>query len=1118
MIEKGAVKIMAVVPLDINSTYSLLQSTIRPQKLAKTAQQRGYSAMAITDNNVLYGVVDFYKAAQNCQIKPIIGAKFNLSLNDLSGGQVSVTVIARDLHGYENLMQLSTVQMINNSTLTVDNLGKYSEHCFIIVNPNATILGAQGEEATAKFLKWLGQQANQAFLGINLSLDRTMRQVVLDLGKQYDLPIVADERVDYLDADQYFATQVLRSIHSGNQIADPLKVAAKKGSHYLKTAQQLTQEYEDAGLQVAIKNNERLVEACGFEINFQTPVLPHFPVPNGTTSADYLKQLCIEGLKKRKLAPQTTIHDYQKRLEQELTVIHQMNFDDYFLIVWDVMDFIHRTKITTGPGRGSAAGSLVAYALAITDVDPLEYGLLFERFLNPERAQMPDIDLDIPDNRRQQVLEYVHNRYGHSRVAQIITFGTLAARQVVRDVGRVFGVPQYQVEEIIDILRPLTRHRSITLAEAVHSSQPLQNLIVDNQMNRLIINTAQQLEGLPRHYSTHAAGVVLSATPLKTIVPLQKGNEEEGLLMTQFPKEIVESVGLLKMDFLGLRNLSIMDKALHLIRHQHPNFDITTVPLDDPETLHLFQQGLTDGVFQFESSGIRQTLINLHPDSFEDIVAVNALYRPGPLENISHFIARKHGQEKVTLPDESLRPILGPTYGILVYQEQVMQVASKMAGFTLGQADLLRRAMSKKKRATMESMRNRFIDGAVQNGYSHEVASQVFDYIDQFANYGFNRSHAVAYSKMAYEMAYLKCHYPAEFFTALLSIEPNMSKQQLHLADAKKFGLQIKGPDINQSQENFSLINGSIQMGFTMIKGMRRDFIEAIIKERQRGPFKNLGEFIQRMGEKWQKEALIKPLIYTGAFDHLGYNRAEMIEGLPGLFAGNEFVFDSANLQPMMAQRKEYSLTYRLLKEKDYLGIYISGHPVTQYQKVRQQLRTQQVADVKLNRHVKMLVLVNQLRQINTKKTHQPMAFANVSDETGSVDVTIFPEQYQRYVDYVQPQRIVLINGTVEYRNNRVQVIANEITPVERLIDTKSSNSKRWVVRIVEGQSRSKLLQALKEQSKSITGNVPIVVFDEADNKAVMLDQSQWVADSNQVREVLNNIFGSTNVVLQAIK
>ena len=1115
--KKGEVIKMAVVPLDINSTYSLLQSTIRPKELAAAARQRGYSAMALTDNDVLYGAVDFYKAAQESQISPIIGAKFNISLNDIDDQKISLTAIASDLQGYENLMQLSTMRMTSDVDLTREDLSHYIEHCFIIVNPTPPILGAQGDQEAAQFLKWLSIQDVQSFLGINLTLDETMRQVVQDLAKQYRLPTIADERVDYLNPDQYFSTQVLRSISSGNQIQTPLEVSSKRGAHYLRTAEELTKLYNEAGLQEAVKNNELLVQSSGFKMNFQKPVLPHFPVPGCVSSADYLRQLCIDGLKKRQLAPHMTIQDYKKRLDHELTVIHQMNFDDYFLIVWDVMDFIHRSKIMTGPGRGSAAGSLVAYALAITDVDPLQYGLLFERFLNPERAQMPDIDLDIPDNRRQQVLGYVHKRYGHSRVAQIITFGTLAARQVVRDVGRVFGVPQYQIEQIIDILRPLTRHRSITLAEAVKDSQPLRNLIIDNPMNRLIIQTAQQLEGLPRHYSTHAAGVVLSASPLRTIVPLQKGNDEEGLLMTQFPKEIVESVGLLKMDFLGLRNLSIMDKAMQLIRQKDPDFDITTVPLNDQTTIQLFQKGATDGIFQFESTGIRQTLINLQPDSFEDIVAVNALYRPGPLENIPHFIARKHGQEKIVLPDESLQPILGPTYGILVYQEQVMQVASKMAGFSLGQADLLRRAMSKKKQATMESMRGRFINGAVQNGYSKQIATQVFDYIDQFANYGFNRSHAVAYSKMAYEMAYLKCHYPAEFFTALLSIEPNINKEQLHLADAKKFGLKIKGPDINQSQESFSLINGDIQMGFTMIKGMRRDFIQAIMDERQRGPFKNLGDFVQRMGDKWQKENLINPLIYSGAFDHLGYNRAEMIEGLSGLFAGNEFAFKSADLQPMMERRKEYPLTYRLLKEKEYLGVYISGHPVAQYQKVRERIRTQRVSDIKVNEHVKMLVMINQLRQINTKKTHQPMAFASVSDETGSVDVTIFPDQYQRYVDIVQPSRIVLINGTVEFRNNRPQVIANEIIPVQRLITTNSKSNQRWVVRIVKGQSQSKLLHALKENSSEISGSVPVVVFDEASNKANLLDRSMWLQSSSKSRELLNKIFGSANVVLQAI-
>lgn len=1108
---------MAVVPLNINSTYSLLQSTIRPPELATAAQQRGYSAMALTDNDVLYGAVDFYKAARQAKIRPIIGAKFMVALDDLTDQTANVTVVARDQRGYENLMQLSTTSMTAPTHLTTKQLARYTEHCFVIANPDMMLLGAQGEPPVADFLRWLAAQSTEAFLGINLSLDQVARQVIQDLGRQYRLPIIADEEVSYLNADQYFATQVLRSIRDGHQIASPMSVSAKKGDHYLRDATELNRMYEEAGLQEAIDNNERLVQQCNVTINFQKPVLPHFPVPQGTTTMEYLRALCIKGLKQRHLAPHTTIQDYQQRLDHELAVIHQMNFDDYFLIVWDIMDFVHRSQITTGPGRGSAAGSLVAYALAITDVDPLEYGLLFERFLNPERAQMPDIDLDIPDNRRQEVLEYVHDRYGHSRVAQIITFGTLAARQVIRDVGKVFAVPQYQVEQIIDILRPLTRHRSITLEEAVQQSQSLRNLMLDDPMNHLIMKVAQQLEGLPRHYSTHAAGVVLSATPLQTIVPLQNGNDEAGLLMTQFPKETVESVGLLKMDFLGLRNLSIMDKAVRLIHQQHPHFDITKVPLNDSKTIQLFREGRTDGIFQFESSGIRQTLVNLRPDNFEDIVAVNALYRPGPMENIPHFIARKHGQEKITLPDQSLQPILGLTYGILVYQEQVMQVASKMAGFTLGQSDLLRRAMSKKKQSTMESMRSRFIDGAVQNGYSHQVAEQVFNYIDQFANYGFNRSHAVAYSKMAYEMAYLKCHFTAEFFTALLSIEPNINKQQFHFADARRFGMQIAGPNINQSDEGFTLHNGTIQMGLTMIKGVRRDFIRAIIDERQKGPFKNLVDFVQRMDEKWQKAALIEPLIYTGAFDHLGYNRAEMIQGLAGIFAGNEFMFKGADLQPLMDRRQEYSLTYRLLKEKEYLGIYISGHPVSQYQGVRQKLHTQQVAEVQPQQHIRMLVMINRLRQINTKKTHQPMAFADASDETGSINVTIFPNQYQRYVNIFQPSAIVLIEGTVELRNNQPQVIANQITPVQQLVSTSTAQTKRWVVRIVNGQSPTKLLQALEKETSSLRGDVPIIVFDAAAQRATTLDRKQWLQDSLQSREILNKIFGSKNVVLQAI-
>ena len=468
---------MSVTPLDVTSTYSLLQSTIRPRDLVKAARERGYSAIALTDENVLYGAVDFYNAAQQAGIRPIIGLKLQLTFAELDERKTTVTVIAKNQQGYTELMQLSTQQMTSKAELTVQDLVKQIDNCAIIIKPTMAILTAHRDPTIQKLLSWLGNQPGDIFMGINLVLDPTERQVLKDLSLQNGLKLIADEPVEYLGANQYFPTQVLRAIGDGRQIESPLSTAHTTGQHYLRNAQDLTVAYEQVGLADAVENNEALVQKSSFKIHFQKPVLPKFAVPEGMSTAQYLRQLCIIGLKKRHLAPNTTIKQYRDRLERELTVIHQMGFDDYFLIVWDIMAFAHRKQITTGPGRGSAAGSLVAYALAITDVDPLEYGLLFERFLNPERAQMPDIDLDIPDNRRQEVLEYVHRRYGHERVAQIITFGTLAARQVVRDVGRVFGVPKYQVEQIIDTLRVLSRHRSVTLAEAIQQSQPLRNLM-----------------------------------------------------------------------------------------------------------------------------------------------------------------------------------------------------------------------------------------------------------------------------------------------------------------------------------------------------------------------------------------------------------------------------------------------------------------------------------------------------------------------------------------------------------------------------------------------------------------------------------------------------------------
>ncbi len=704
-----------------------------------------------------------------------------------------------------------------------------------------------------------------------------------------------------------------------------------------------------------------------------------------------------------------------------------MGFDDYFLIIWDVIRHAHETGVTTGPGRGSAAGSLVAYVLNITDVDPLEYDLLFERFLNEERAQMPDIDLDIPDNRREEILEYVHQKYGHQKVAQIITFGTLAAKQAIRDVGRVFGL---STTELAEWSRAIPSVLHVSLKEALNQSQKLKNLISDSEVNKTLFETASKLEGLPRHYSTHAAGIVLSDEPLVDLVPLQSGSET--MMMTQYAKDIVERVGLLKMDFLGLRNLGIMADALQTIKRQgYPAFNVQNVDLSDSATLAAFAKGDTNGVFQFESNGIKGVLKRLKPDSFELVAAVNALYRPGPMDNIDNFIKRKNGQEPVTYPDDSLKPILANTYGIIVYQEQVMQVASKMAGFSLGEADLLRRAMSKKKKATMDAMKEKFMAGAAKLGYSSAVAEKTFDYIDRFANYGFNRSHAVAYSKMAFEMAYLKVHYQTAFYAALLnSVMNNPAKTKVYLMEAKQHEVQVVSPDINQSSAYYQAKDDQIRFGLASIKGVRRDFLRDLLEERrEKGRFNSFYEFLMRIGSKWQKQELIENLIYAGVFDSLGANRAELINALPEFLSSVELSGGSLELfeelAPKVRPLPDLSLSEKLDKEEQVLGAYLSGHPVEEYRDLAKALNVTAVSDLFLNKPCTILVYVKRVKVIRTKRGDQ-MAFVTGEDLTGEISITIFPNTYRNLADWLTKEQVIVVRGKVE-KQREIQIVADQV-------------------------------------------------------------------------------------------
>lgn len=1111
---------MDFTPLDVKSSYSLLKSPTRISDLVTTAKERGYKALALTDENVLYGAVEFYNAAKKAGIKPIFGLRLVVALNETDGTKLDLVFLAKNQRGYQHLMDLSTLQQTRKDKkvpLTVAQISPLLDDLFIIIPPQSTVFSVLAQPTS--ILTELANLGNDdsVLLGVNSRLDDVQIDTLQQLSKQLFLPLVGTSPVDYLNANDLFASRVLQAIDAGVELKDPTIEAGRRGQHYLHSKEQVVQDYKAKGLSAAAQKTVEVATLCNVELQFRAPVLPHFKNQAGISSQQYLRSLCIQGLKKRRVAPGKTIQQYQERLAMELKVIHEMGFDDYFLIVWDVMNFAHQQKITTDPGRGSAAGSLVAYALAITEVDPLQYDLLFERFLNPERAQMPDIDLDIPDNRRDEVLQYVHQKYGHQRVAQIITFGTLAAKQVVRDVSRVFNLPRYDMQRLIDAL-PHGLH--VTLKDALNESQQLKNLLDDNPKFRLLIQVAQQLEGLPRHYSIHAAGIVLSEQPLHEVVPLQDGSD--GLLMTQFAKDTVEALGLLKMDFLGLKNLSIMDNTLQMIRQEDPAFDLQKINFSDPLTLQLFQRGKTEGIFQFESSGIRNVLVNLHPTNFEDIVAVNALYRPGPMENIPHFTARKAGKEKIAYPAPSLEKILGPTYGILVYQEQVMQLASVMAGFTLGEADLLRRAMSKKKKATMEDMRTKFIAGATEHGYSAQVAHQVFEYIDRFANYGFNRSHAVAYSMMAFEMAYLKVHYPAAFFTALMNAETNIEKLKRHVGDAKQFGVKVSGPRINISESSFLLHDGIVYFGFSAIKGVRRDFVAAILEERQEnGKFTDLRNFITRIPERWQKQELIEPLIYSGAFDNMGYNRAEMIDALPKLISGIELFagfanFDDPTLQTAIDQRNEFPLLTRLTKENEYLGVYLSGHPVTQYYQLGQQLHATKIADLYPNSEATIIVLTNHVKTIYTKREHREMAFVNGTDETGAVDITVFPKQYQQFKEQLETNKILIVRGRVEYREGRgLQLVANQLQDVKKVQQERPS--QRWVLRILPSLDTEMVHRELNNIFNEYHGSIPVLLFYPANDKKILLDQKRWLKNSQKAKKALVAVFGQENVVLQQL-
>lgn len=1010
---------MGAVSLQNLSSFTLLESPTKVKDLAENAKKKGYSALALTDVNITYGLVNFYKAAKETGIKPLLGMQLRINGLVDQANKYDLIVIAKDDQGYKNILRLSSAVNLltengeKENVLELEELKKYLGHLVIITPSNIhselKMLQANNPKMGANYIRTLKDSvptSSSIYLGVYA--DQGQQEYInylRSLATQFELLLTAVEDGQYLNRNEQFLRRTLQAIKSNTHLENVEQLAKQAGSHYLKNSEELQVNYRKFGIEDALGNAEKIGQICSAQITFQDPQLPKFKQNKFPTSKEYLHSLAQNGLAKRFKG--RIPEKYQARLDYELKVINEMGFDDYFLIVWDVMNFAHSVHITTGPGRGSAAGSLVSYALRITEVDPLEYNLLFERFLNPARQQMPDIDLDIPDNRRDEVIKYMFEKYGMNHAAQILTFGTLAAKQVLKDVCRVFGLNKVETYRWLDAI-PHAKGK-ITLAEAYQKSKELQLLVNTNAFSKILFATAEHLENLPRHYSIHAAGLVITDDSLAEIVGLQAG--PLGIPVTQQTKLNVESLGLLKIDFLGLRNLTILGNIIAALKSEGVEIDPNQIPLNDQETLALFQRGDTDAVFQFESDGIKRVLEQLHPDSFEDIVAVNALYRPGPMNNIGHFINRKHGKEKVQYPDPSLKKILGPTYGVLVYQEQVMQTAQVLAGFSLGEADLLRRAMSKKNADVIQKEREKFIQGAVKLGRRKEIAEQVYDYIAQFANYGFNRSHAVAYSKIAFWLAYFKVHYPGAFYLSLLNSNiGNRNKIAQYLMQAQEAGIKILPPDIENSKADFSLENGKILVGLKAVRGLRSDLLKQILEIKR--PIKSMTDFLWKIDNNLLSADAIANLIKAGAFDRLAPNRNELLKINKDLvesvkMAGSNLsLFET--LEPKIEEEKMPTAAEKSAMEVEAMGFSTGINPIIAVQKYARKYNAKRLQAFENNEQGIAVGKLMRIKQITTKKGDN-MAFAVFSDSSGDKDFTIFPQVWEKVGENLKIGEIYLL-------------------------------------------------------------------------------------------------------------
>ena len=1144
---------MSFVHLHLHTEFSLLDGANRINELLDRAQELQMPAVAMTDHGNLFGAMKFYKAAQARGINPIVGCeayispttRFDRSMQGQQATSHHITLLATNFQGYQNLSHLISKAYLEGFYYR-PRIDKelLAEHAEGLIGLSGCLKG----EVNSHTLHGQRQQAveavdsyRQIFGPDNFYLELMSHGVtgqaevnrqLIDFSRDMGLPLVATNDCHYLRRGDAAPHDILLCIGTGKSVHDPHRMRYSQQEFYFKTAEEMAELFGE--VPEACRNTLAIAERCDLHLPFDKPLLPRYLTPDGLSLEAYLDQVTRQGLEARLrvIRPRGDIDEtlYWQRLDKELDIIRTTGYAGYFLIVWDFIRYAREHDIPVGPGRGSAAGSLVAYALRITDIDPLAYNLMFERFLNPERVTLPDIDIDFCMERRDEVIQYVTEKYGKDNVAQIITFGTMLAKGALRDVGRALDMPYSEVDRIAKLV---PNRLNITLDDAIQEEPRLQELRENDPQVSRLVDTARRLEGLTRHASVHAAGVVISPTPLIDIVPLYKAVKGEAV--TQYAMDDIEGMGLLKMDFLGLRTLTVLHHAVKMISDNHGiDVDMDNLPLDDAETYRLLSEARTVGVFQLESRGLRDLLRKLQPQVFEDLVALVALYRPGPLGSgmVDDFIERRHGRREITYVLPELEPILRATYGVIVFQEQVMQIATTLAGFTPGGADLLRRAMGKKKAEAMDEQRESFVHGAVQKGFAEEKAAHIFDLMAYFAGYGFNRSHSVAYALIAYQTAYLKAHFPREFMAALITSDmDNTDKVMRFIGDCRDMGIPVLPPDINDGVHGFTVSGESIRFGLGAIKGVGYNAIAAVLGEREEnGSFQSLIDFCERVDSRQVNKKVIEGLIKGGAFDSLGMGRAQMIANMGRILdwahkqhedrqQGQFSLFGDTATSPVMAvldldKVPEWGDDERLAYEKEALGFYISSHPLMAVQQQLRRLTTatsQSLSEGSGERTVTIGGMITQ-RRTQLTKNGERMAFFTLEDLYGSTEVIVFPEAYRQSQACCESDDPLLVWGKVESEGSEGRIIAQRILP---LSEADAWRAFRQLTLAVSPELDHSVLHQVRAALEASEGDCQVVLairFADGENVLLRAAERLKVTPSMALLDSLENLLGAESV------